>query len=126
MLSWVRMDFPASASKPKTQSGRSRKSAIHGENIRNRGVVERSTRSRTCSPMPEPYTGAIRSLSEHVKEGTTMTISLALAPSSFPELEERSGRPTNIAQLLLRAAEWRPRSGLRLVSEDLGEPIIRN
>src|SRR4051812_23553999 len=56
-----------------------------------------------------------------------MTNTLAISPSAFPGLEERPGRPTNIAQLLLRAAEWRPRSGLRLVSGDLAsEPITQN
>jgi hypothetical protein len=45
-----------------------------------------------------------------------MTITLPV--SAVPEIERRHGRPTHLAQLLLRAAEWRPQGGLLLLSPD--------
>lgn len=44
-----------------------------------------------------------------------MTVAFAPLFPTLPEIEKRQGRPTNLAQLLLRAAEWRPSSSLHFV-----------
>lgn len=55
-----------------------------------------------------------------------MNIAVSATLASLPDLERRNGRPAHLAQLLLRAAEWRPRSGLKILSGDLeGEPITK-
>jgi acyl-CoA synthetase (AMP-forming)/AMP-acid ligase II/thioesterase domain-containing protein len=48
--------------------------------------------------------------------GAEVTAAFAFSSLPEPELERRQGRPAHLAQLLLRAAEWRPNSGLRFVS----------
>lgn len=48
-----------------------------------------------------------------------MTVAFASESQLSHEFKERVGHPTSLAQLLLRAAEWRPSSGLRLVSGDI-------
>ncbi|WP_051952882.1 non-ribosomal peptide synthetase [Methylocapsa aurea] len=56
-----------------------------------------------------------------------MTIALAHPPLALSELEARAGRPATLAQLLLRAAQWRPESGLRLISADIeGADVARS
>lgn len=55
-------------------------------------------------------------------------MSITLPISTALEIERRHGRPTHLAQLLLRAAEWRPHAGLKLLSsEDLAsEPVVKS
>lgn len=48
-----------------------------------------------------------------------MTIVFTPESRALHDFTGRDGRPTSLTQLLLRAAEWRPYSGLRWVSEDL-------
>jgi acyl-CoA synthetase (AMP-forming)/AMP-acid ligase II/thioesterase domain-containing protein len=45
-----------------------------------------------------------------------MSVSLASVSSALPEAEGQPAHPESIAELLLRAAQWHPRSGVRLVS----------
>lgn len=54
-----------------------------------------------------------------------MNVAVPIPQNRLTEFEDRTGRPVDLAQLLWRAAEWRPQSGLLTFGEDIGAaPVL--